>query len=281
MPTRQAVTIVVQPWFKDHCFNGRVLLPAVEIMLILAEFVQKAFPDFSVQNMKDASFAKFLEIPENCEELPAFIEYEEVSNNEICTRLLSRIQLKKMSRMKVHAELTFINSHRHTAEVPSVTFPQDAPTATSIETKRIYQELVPFGPAYHSLIETLYISNQSAKGRLQAPNLPATQSVQKHLGSPFPLDGAMHAACVLGQCTASFVPFPIGFEQRVIHKATLAGKKYKIEVHTIAQTEDELICNLFIFDNDEQLCETIKNLRMRDVSGGEIEPPQWVQNCLA
>ena len=201
-----------------------------------------------------------------------------MSRGGICIKLLTRIQLKKMSRMKLHAELFFTPS-AHTATLhPAKQL--NKPTA-SIPARQIYRELVPFGSAYQSLTGTLHLSRQSAHGSLQAPDIPQTQAVQKELGSPFPLDGAMHAACVHGQCSSGFVPFPVGFAQRTIHRPTKPGREYRTEVHQVSATDDELLYDLTIFDKERNICETIQSLRMRDVSGGQITPPLWIQEILS
>ena len=82
----------------------------------------------------------------------------------------------------------------------------------------------------------------------------------------------MHAACVLGQCVADFVPFPVGFAGRCIHSPTVAGGKYRCTVELLSQTENELLFDLSIFRESGEPCETIKGLRMRDVTGGMIKP---------
>ncbi len=141
-----------------------------------------------------------------------------------------------------------------------------------IDATKIYHELVPFGPSYRSIIGTLHLRNATAIAGLQAPRLSQKQKMEAIIGSPFPLDGAMHAACVLGQCVAEFVPFPVGFAERYIHKPTVAGTEYSSSVQLVKQTANELLFDLSIFELNGEPCETIKGLRMRDVTGGLIKP---------
>ncbi len=105
-----------------------------------------------------------------------------------------------------------------------------------------------------------------AWGKLKAPALP-TDSIQAIIGSPFPLDGALHAACVLGQQSVDFVPFPVGFDRRIITRPTQAGCIYQTRVIQLCQSEDELVFDLDIFDQAGQVYETVTGVRMRDVSG--------------
>jgi len=270
MLTRKSVIIPVQPWFKDHRFNGQCIFPAVESMLLLAEIAKELRPDIQTTFMYEAVFSKFLAIPKGATELSALVDIEE-DENGLCLKLLSKIQFRKMSRIKEHAEIRF-----PTTGLPVTPLTQALPAtnAINIEASRIYKELVPFGRTYQSLTETLYISDNTACGTLQAPTLTAQQTMEAEIGSPFPLDGAMHAACVLGQCMSDFVPFPVGFAARCIHKPTRPGEHYSTTVRAKTITQDELLCDLSIFDTAGRACETIRGLRMRDVSRGAIKPPQ-------
>lgn len=277
MTSRQAVTIPVKPWFIDHHFNGQTILPAVETMLILAQSVKEHLPQCNVQVMEEANFRKFFTIPENTRELSAFVEYEQTGQDAIRARLLSRVLLKKMSRMHVHAELTFINTPP--GKTPQIEDMRDSAGKT-VTAEQIYRELVPFGESYRSLKGKLHLTKGQAVGTLQPPELPPTHQVHTFLGSPFSLDGAMHAACVLGQCSLDFVPFPTGFQHRTVYSPTVPGKTCNIIVQIVSRTADELICDLSISDEDRTVYEQIKGLQMRDVSGGRIRPPRWIQSLL-
>jgi hypothetical protein len=267
MSARKVVHIPVLPWFRDHNFNGKIIFPAVEIMLLLADVAKSSVSDSSLKNMSRARFLKFIEIPEGAQELSVLVDFEN-SGDELFVRLLSKVQLKKMSRIREHAELCFSVNPQELTPVKEM---DKKETDSSIAAARIYQELVPFGPAYCTITGTLYLSQSMARATLQAPTMPKMQEMEARLGSPFPLDGAMHAACVLGQCLTDFVPFPVGFEQRCIHRKTRAGEQYSSTVVVRSKTEEELLFDLSIFNGEGDACETVKGLRMRDVSAGTIK----------
>jgi len=277
MVRQKPVTITVQPWFRDHCFNGKVILPAVETMEIMAAAVKKSGADALLRGMSDARFSKFLEIPEGATELSALVEYDDGDEGEIGVKLLSRTCFKKITRVKEHARIKFSTPPQNSGETTPVDQPLPTQPTGSVEAKRIYEKLVPFGPCYHTLTGHLHLSNLAAWGTLQAPNLPKGLDMAKELGSPFPLDGAMHAACVLGQSLADFIPFPVGFARRIIHKPTRSGAQYSTTVVLVTQNSDELIFDLSIFDTAGKPCEKVKGLQMRDVSGGQIKPPDWIK----
>lgn len=277
MVHQKPVTIAVQPWFRDHCFNGKVILPAVETMEIMAAAVKEIGADTLLMEMSDARFSKFLEIPQGATELSALVEYDEGDEGEIGVKLLSRTCYKKITRIKEHARIKFSIRLQNSGETMPIDLPLPAQPTGAVEAKRIYEELVPFGPYYHTLTGHLHLSNLAAWGTLQAPNFPQGQNMAKELGSPFPLDGAMHAACVFGQTISDFVPFPVGFARRIIHKPTKAGEQYSTTVVLVSQDSDELVFDLSIFDASGKPCETVKGLQMRDVSGGQIKPPDWIK----
>lgn len=273
------VAIAVHPWFEDHCFGGKIVLPAVETMLLLAAEVKRSCPEIDIRVMKDVRFTRFLEIPSGNTTVAALVECSRNENGSICARLLSRVRFKAMTRMKEHGEILFPSAaESNRADTAISPAPLGGPV-TAVAADRIYRELVPFGPAYHTLQETLFLSGQGAWGRLKAPVLPPTVgSIQEIIGSPFPLDGALHAACVLGQRSADFVPFPVELGRRIISRPTQAGGSYVTRVVPVSRTSDELVFDLGIFDNDGQIYETVTGLRMRDVSRGTIKPPRWMKH---
>ena len=263
---RLPLTIPVKPWFSDHCFAGKTVLPAVETMLLLAARVAELYGELDIRVMENVRFIKFLEIPEGISAMDGLIECEMRSDGRLEIQLLSRIQYKAMSRIKEHGSIVFspVKSHSHQPLNLDLTPPEEA--MTEIQVDYLYRELVPFGPYYQSLKKNLYLLGVEAWGELRAPDV-ASDPVQEIIGSPFPLDGAFHAACVLGQQTVDYVPFPVGFDRRVIVKPTQPGCDYRTKVRLVHKTEDELVFDLVIFEDSGTVYETVAGLRMRDVSG--------------
>jgi len=264
---RFAVTIDISPWFHDHRFGGRTVLPAVESMLLLASRVGDLYPGIDVRVMEDGFFAKFLEIPDGVTELSVLVECAIGADDRIEARLLSRTRMKAMSRIKQHGEIFFSSARLDDFPVADIDPAPPADPVAEIKAERLYRDLVPFGPAYRTLHGTLYLSNHSGWGRLKSPDLPLSEAVCKVIGSPFPLDGALHAASVLGQQSVDFVPFPVGFERRIIFRPTQPGGCYIARVEQLEGIEEELIFDLFILDNEGLVYETVTGVRMRDVSG--------------
>ncbi len=268
---RIPLTVPLKPWFRDHRFGGKSVMPAVETMLLLAGKVREIFPEIDIRVMEDVRFAKFLEIPLEVATLDCFIEFQEVSDQRVKMKLLSRTKFKAISRIKEHGEICFcpvdpIETNPHSARIVCP-LPSTGPV-TEICTDHIYRELVPFGPTYQTLQETLFLSLNEAWGKVKAPELHKDiDSVQKIIGSPFPLDGAFHAACVLGQQSVDFVPFPVGFARRVITRPTQPGCCYNARVILTSRTSDELVFDLVLFDDEGRIYEALTGLCMRNVSG--------------
>ena len=277
---RTAVAIPVQNWFADHCFNGKVVLPAVETMLLLATEAAAAHPEIDPRVMAKVRFSRFLEIPANSSRMEALLECRKHEDGSVHAKLLSRRQSKAMARLQEHGEILFAPAGKNDAPMTECVPAPPADPEMTIPPEQVYRELVPFGPSYHPLQESLQLCGQVAWGKLKAPALPhaAPDQVRDSLGSPFPLDGAFHAACVLGQRAADFVPFPVGFDRRIINRPTLPGGNYRTRVQLLSQTNDELLFDLQIFDDQGHIFESVTGIRMRDVSGGKIKPPEWLRD---
>ncbi len=275
---RIPVAIDVQPWFADHCFDGKVVLPAVETMTLLAAAVAGTHPEIDIRVMDNVRFTRFLEIPVGSTSVMALIECCQHENGSIHAKLLSRRQFKVMTRLQEHGEILFSPAgEKHPLISVCVSESLVAPEMM-IPAEQVYRELVPFGPSYHTLQETLHLCGQEAWGRLKAPMLGIQDRARELLGSPFPLDGAFHAACVLGQRSADFVPFPVGFDRRIILRPTQPGGSYRTKVQLLSRTRDELLFDLHIFDDQGQIFESVTGVRMRDVSGRKIKPPEWMRD---
>jgi hypothetical protein len=138
----------------------------------------------------------------------------------------------------------------------------------------LYRELVPFGTAYQNIMGDLAVSPEGALATLSGGNYEADENL---LGSPFPLDAAMHAACVWGQRFSGRVPFPTGFEKRFIYQKTKKGGSYLGRVVPVNVDQESLLFDAWIYDLNGVVYEAISGIKMRDVTQGRLRPPQWIQ----
>ena len=261
---RQRCPLVVKPWFADHGVSGKVVLPAVEALLFLAARCREACPTVDITSMREVRLTKFLEITNRHGELDVLVETEE-EDGWLSAALCSETPLKGMTRVKEHCRVRFrLCPDQELGEEASCDIALPRGAALTFSASDIYRHLVPFGPTYHSLQGTLHIDGDHALGTVRAPLVAGDETVAGLLGSPFPCDGAMHAACVLGQQRASFIPFPVAMAERRVLRPTQPGKEYLIRATLTAESPAELTFALRIDDTSGRLCERIDGLRMRD-----------------
>ncbi len=268
------ITIGIAGYLRDHVFRGRAVYPAVEAMRVLAESTLAGIPGAEVRCMENADFTRFLEIAPGTASVEAFNEIEQrgrAASAKLHT--IKKSGTTSITRAIEHVSLTF------PGEMPALRLPPLDETlglegiCAAPDPDLIYDELVPFGPAYRN-IERLHVSEQGAValvsgGTDAAPHGP--------LGSPFPLDASFHAACVWGQRYAGIVGFPVHIDARVIWKKTAPGETYASRITPVSASGGLLVFNIMIYDMDGGLCEKTLGLHMRDVSGGTIRPPGWIR----
>ena len=306
---RLSVAIPIHAYLLDHHVEGQVVLPAVIAMQVIGETVKRFWPDTDISVMTRVRFDKFLHIPSGTDIVDALVVIDMYDNGDIRAGLRTKNRFKKSSmiRTKEHASAYYRYDQVGFAdpqpvagagspEYQNTKIPkyiqtdwraggQDgrmyAPASdllsalkgdfVKISSERIYGELVPFGPAFHSIHGDILISEY---GVIAEIGTPATYNVGA--GSPFPLDAAYHCACVWGQRYARMVAFPVGFEKRTVWRNTQPGEVYFCRVLPVETHPDILIFDLWIVDENEVLFESNLGVCMKDVSSGRMKPPQWI-----
>lgn len=261
---RFPLAIPVEPYLRDHRFAGRVILPAVEILQRLAVSLQARLPGSAVRRMRSASFDRFLRIEEDCAVIEACHDLESRADGSVRSRLATTGALpgKSIRRTRIHAVVDFSEPAPEAYPPPDAAADPDG-AAFAVAADRIYEEHVPFGPAYRSLTG-LSVAESGALGRLRAPEIAFADLP---LGSPFPFDGAMHAACVWGRIYRRITAFPVGFEERTVYIPTVPGKSYICRIVPQATKGETLRFDIRIAAPDGTLHEFIKGLAMKEVSG--------------
>jgi hypothetical protein len=93
--TRCPSAIEVSPYLRDHHSEGKVILPAVEILIALAHVVKLNLPQMSLNCLLKASFPRFLFIAPETQRLAVLVDIENVGNDNIAAVLLTSIKSKK------------------------------------------------------------------------------------------------------------------------------------------------------------------------------------------
>ncbi|MGE4560707.1 MAG: polyketide synthase dehydratase domain-containing protein [Desulfobulbus sp.] len=274
--TETTAQLLIPPWFRDHCLDGKGILPAVEALEFLAELVHRQSPELDCRRMTAARFPRFLELVPGQQSIEVLVSRFSTNDGGVRAVLQTRKQLRTMTRLNVHCEVVFGAA----AAPPAPPLPSCGKPVMAIAAERIYRDLVPFGPAYRTLQGQVDLEPISARGLLVPPFLPGDRPDRSLLGSPFAMDGAMHLACVHGQGLVDFVPFPVGLAQRTVREPTRSGEPYQARACLRGQTREELVYDLEIVDQRQRVRETVLGLRMRDVSGGRIKPAEWINKAL-
>ncbi len=274
---RYPSTIEVSPYLYDHHFEGKVILPAVETLITLANVVKRNFPQIRINCLLKATFSRFLFIAPETQRLAVLVDIENVGNENIAAALLTSIKSKKsgMSRAIEHTRVEFATDD--SAPCPAAPFQvveKLGGKCISVSAATIYRELVPFGTAYQNIIGDLVVSPEGALAYLSGGNYEADENL---LGSPFPLDAAMHTACVWGQRFSDIIPFPIGFEKRFIYQKTKQGGTYLGRVVPVKIDQESLMFDAWIYDLNGVIYEALSGIKMRDVTQGRLHPPQWIK----
>ncbi len=280
---RLPLPIPVQPCLRDHHFSGKVVLPAVEILQHLAGSLLAYRPETPVRCMRRASFDHFLEIDEHTDTIDAWHELDACENGRLTSRLMSTITHQgtglnlspctAIKRSKVYATVDFA-----APEDSGPALPMDLAAALDgivfgIPAQALYRDLVPFGPAFQNVTDTIFLNENGALCHAFAAKHPI--SVEP-LGSPFPLDGALHAACAWGQRFHHRVAFPVGFDERRVVHPTVPGELYHGTILPLSVTGDVLRFDIWIFNGEGDLCEELRGVTMKDISRGRIKPPDWI-----
>jgi phosphopantetheinyl transferase len=272
---RLPLKIEIHPYLMDHQFEGKAVLPAVEAIQLLAASTLGYLPDIGIDTILDARFDKFLYINPRVALINAFNEIEVHEDGSVISRLITKTRSKKgpITRTKEHVSLRFSNNPQEPA--PPLLDKVSALEGIGIDISpdRLYGELVPFGPAYHNVRETLTVSEQGAIASVYAPDNGAPSDP---LGSPFPLDSALHVACAWGQRYKGIVGFPVGCGIRRVFKQTRPGATYIARIIPKEGYPAPLLFDIWIYGQDSVFYEAALDVLMEDVSGGRMKPPQWL-----
>jgi hypothetical protein len=279
---RLPLKIEIYPYLLDHRFEGKAVLPAVEAMQLLAVSTQNHLPDTDIRFIKNAKFDKFFYIePDTAPDtkmVEAFNEIRINENGNITAKLITKTRSKKagITRIKEHATMQFPGGKPDIKPSPLDTFSGQIKKGFNIPSDKLYNDLVPFGPSYHNIRDTLFVSEKGAIGRIQTPPKSDTKNLKLPMGSPFPLDAAFHAACAWGQRYLAVVGFPVGFGKRMVIQPTRPGNSYICLILPVNVTTDLLVFDIWLYDPNNILFEAVSGVQMRDVSAGRMKPPQWV-----
>ncbi|MFH2076512.1 MAG: polyketide synthase dehydratase domain-containing protein [Pseudomonadota bacterium] len=276
------VVIPIPAYRRDHLVSGRAVLPAVEALQILA----RTLPASAGVNpfiQKRGSFSHLLTIDPRLCELPAVHEFSRYADGSCRSRLATVLvgRQSTWTRRVEHASVWFPPAAGEKEERVNGSAPifdeamaMEGPIFT-FSSRRLYDELVPFGPSYQNVTGEVRLAPAGAVAHLSGGAFPDAVGP---LGSPFPFDAALHAACAWGQRYRGTVAFPVGFHRREIHVPTEAGQTYLCAVVPLPEENPAVLrFDIGIYGEDHRPVEVIREVEMRDISGGRLKSPAWIQ----
>ena len=288
------LVIPVSAYLREHRADGRCVLPAAEALQILARTLT---PAYDGRRQEGAQFSHLLIVDEAAARIEAVHEIEPLPGGGCRSRLTTRRTGRRTacSRRIEHACV-------HFPAVRGVGTDTGEETATARERAvrgvsgeggrdrdeekrhdsapfvvpgaRLYEELVPFGPAWRNVTGEVCLTSAGAAAALSGGRFPEADGP---LGSPFPFDAAMHVACAWGQRYRGVVAFPVGFDRRDVLFPTSSNGRYVCRVSPLGDEGATLRFDIRIDDEERRTVEVIRGLRMRDISRGKRIPPAWVR----
>jgi len=266
------------PFFKDHHVTGTPVLPAVEAMENLAALSWKAYPDVTPNEITAAAFDKFLFLDPQARNTAIHSKLERLPDGRVQAVMQTKTRAPKAAipRTKEHAAMTI-----GPGSIPATALPLDLAAAPEgicrkVAPQAIYADLVPFGPAYRNIVDTLFLGNDGTLARVGSP-LPPDDRKHLVLGSPYPLDAAFHTACVWGQYARGIVAFPVALDHRRVRQPTNGKETYFARAFPRDISGDTLVFDIYLYDRQGTLAEVSSGVRMRDISSGRTQPREWIQ----
>ncbi len=269
------VAVPVPAYLHDHLVSGRVVLPAVEALQILAATLP-ASVSADPCRQESGAFSHLLTVEPGLREIPAVHEISRFADGSCLSRLLTvrSGRQAKWTRRVEHASVLFLPAGEETdrMETPSA---DGAEPVFTLPRRLLYEELVPFGPAYQNVAGDVSLTETAAWAEVSGGEAPEPAGP---LGSPFPADAAFHVACAWGQRYKNTVAFPVGFRRRRILAPTRAGETYSCRIVPLPGDAPVLRFDLRIYGRDGKPAEVIGGLEMRVIHGGRRRPPAWVRD---
>ena len=259
---------------------GQAVLPGVWALEYLARSVARIFPEAALTSCTAVRFDKFLTLPPpDIAAVDAVAEIAPLADGLLETVLQTRHVAPRsgIARMKTHVRACFGLRRRGDHDRRPEPLPVDAPgDVFEVEPERLYTEMVPFGRAFRNIIAPVRLVASGARATVWGGH-PKGEDTFLRLGSPFPLDAAFHAACAWVQRYRGIVAFPVALQQRLIRQPTRFGHRYDAEIRFREEGGGKLLFDLYLRDDEGRLCEVVRGLAMRDVSGGKLQPPEWIR----
>ena len=265
--------VTLSSWLYDHRIADRAVLPATVALGILADQAS-SYCGALFSDSVEAFFRSFLYLPDRpTPTLETVVELDPSPDGSCNTSLMTRITARHgaVSRMKTHLSVRFLPANPQ--QGPPAPAQNDLGRRDHVPAQAVYQDLVPFGPAFRNCTGRVNLEPGSASAKIEAPRLDVDSD---RTGSPFVLDAALHVANVWTQKFRQMVAFPVGYESRHIPKVTRQGETYLCQAVPGRGERQLQLFDLWILDSEFRVCEAVVGVQMRELFPGVLQPPHWL-----
>ena len=87
----------------------------------------------------------------------------------------------------------------------------------------------------------------------------------------------MHLACIWGQRYAGVVAYPTGFSSRTVFSPIAHGRRHCAVTVSTGEPR-HLLAQLWLIDDDHQVCDATLGLAMAPIATG-APPPAWIASA--
>ncbi len=251
------------PFLKDHAFNGRIVVPAVLLLEMMAQNAKLLFPEHQLTKVNSIDFKGILNLKEDLEmKVITEIVCSELNSDSAVIEGMIYYELMnqrlQMKRRKVIAKFeAILRPVDYIGEQENV-FPFFPVSDLIIEKEEIYPDLVGIGESFNHLDSVLQLSPEKGiTGQLIKRNTKENQIPRDQylLGDLFIRDSAYHLASIFGNHVVG--GFNIPFHMSDIHfNKSLGDKSYFCAAHILEHTDTESAYSLKIVDEKGSVAES-------------------------
>ncbi|MBD2183270.1 SDR family NAD(P)-dependent oxidoreductase [Planktothrix sp. FACHB-1355] len=242
------------PYLADHCLDGKPVLPAAGALEWMAEFVQAAWPEWIVSEVRDLRVLRGLVLESEAGRKVVF--KGRASTHADAESLQVTAEIVDPDR-NIPFYRAFFILRTHLGEAPSV--PSLLGSGTDLDTGTAYREYLFHGPKFQLMTSIDCVNPQGIDARVM-PSLsyiwvPSRHQNHSHwLFDPGLIDTAPQLAIVWCRIQQNTTALPSRFGKIVRCAKSLLNKPLKIAFRVKQADEYSLVYDAVFTDEDGQVC---------------------------
>ncbi len=280
-PSSIKLEIPTPLFLEDHQINGRPVLAGAHATNLIAKETRDQKPEIDVTRSGPARFLRLLPLEKNRETIEAEIRISDETGKCASAALYTRRRAGRSSmiRSKKHVEVQFRGPEHRPDEHWDILCGLEG-VCLRVDAKEIYDEVVDFGPSFHNIVGTVYMSQDGALGRVKAPVHENDFTHCGPLGSFFPIDAAFHMASAWSTRYTGRIVFPTGYSHRVVVAPPLPGQTFYCRVLPKCIQGSSLEFDIYLHEADGAVVEKMLGVSMTDFPGKDHRAPLKMKNLF-